>query len=1295
MKTTPQLLLPQLLFILFTFLIVPSINAQILFTLEDTASYSFQQVKGALSHDFDGDGAVELIVQDERLIRYERNDATGYFYMDQLIDEGLINEIDFYAADYKPIGPFFSDLDLDGDADLLVIGNKDTGMQLYWSEYDPISNSFSSFLELFSWSSSEIILDTADLNMDGQFDLAIYQNGQLAVYEILPGANPIVQETVLLSGLNISALELGYADPDAFPDIIYYETALAELFSIPGNGIGGQFFDIGNTSALGITGVLPDCIVLLDVNEDSWGDLVLSFDSQNETALFAGSVSGFGPPETLFYGTTNAFYTISFQKDSDGDPDILIQERDTAWVLENLNAAGSEFGTAQFIPFLDDDSNRMQSIPLEDVNGDGYGDFLISKNQYLDEYFAFQVLCESAGTTISQVSPAQALKANFNTNLGADFADIDGDGDADMIVFKTTLDPNTGAPVGGNEFRRFSLELYENFSEGNEIKFQLLHIYPFYDLTTSGTASANPHAVFSDMDGDGDFDILGNYGGAFWVENDDLNGFDFSFHELGPTGSTNHFVDVNADGDYDLFYRGLNSNLYREFLDAGTGYNDPVVLQNINAHYFGSGDFDNDSDTDILFYRRNVYSYYIYRNFDGQGGQWQQLDLGESYENTSYFYLTDLDNDGQEDILAHTSDLGQVGFVYQKRHIDFPPFFDADELLFSFDPGTLFAIWPIDIYGDNFPDLLVSKTDGSVDLYINDQGVFYEPIQVFNYDTPIKFFADRDLNGDGIPELLGSHFDFAAGSPILVFSFEDINQLKIMFGEVYFDLNENGQLDSGEFGIPDIPVNIFPDNVLKYTNQTGNYQHISSDLDNDFVLSVIPNGDLVGTGVTSYMVPSGGGITNNLDFGLYGESGLINAGLGEFHCPFVCNGSTKFWYTAKNIGYENINGFVAVTFPPGINFHSLSASPDSIDGNTYYYNFENLQPFNSEVFLVISINPDESQVGEIFEFLGEVYIWENGNAVLYDTHFQEIPLSCSFDPNDKLVYPNRAPDPLHPILINDTLEYTIRFQNTGNIPATDVKLVDVLDPWLDWNSFRILGARHEYEVSLNLNTGTLQVLFSNIMLPDSTSDFLGSQGAFEFSIELKEDAPIGTLIENTADIFFDLNPAVVTNTTTSTLVEFLPGDCTDEVVIEINPEVPGNVYCPNAVVNLSVPDVYTNYQWYYNFSNSNVGGTPIIDGLGANYVVNINEWGFAYFYVEVQNANCEYVSEPVLIDSYVFLFPVIASDGQTEFCQGDSALIYYPAAGGAQFQWFQDGNPIPGANDSLYWVTQTGTYVLE
>jgi uncharacterized repeat protein (TIGR01451 family) len=112
---------------------------------------------------------------------------------------------------------------------------------------------------------------------------------------------------------------------------------------------------------------------------------------------------------------------------------------------------------------------------------------------------------------------------------------------------------------------------------------------------------------------------------------------------------------------------------------------------------------------------------------------------------------------------------------------------------------------------------------------------------------------------------------------------------------------------------------------------------------------------------------------------------------------------------------------------------------------------------------------------------------------------------------------------------DDWFNYTIHFQNTGNAPAFNIRLRDTLDTNLDINSFEVLGYSHPAQISINGNI--LTVRFNNIMLADSTTDYEGSMGYFQYRLKPLPNLPNGTQIENTAYIYFDYNAPIITNTT--------------------------------------------------------------------------------------------------------------------------------------------------------------------
>jgi uncharacterized repeat protein (TIGR01451 family) len=164
----------------------------------------------------------------------------------------------------------------------------------------------------------------------------------------------------------------------------------------------------------------------------------------------------------------------------------------------------------------------------------------------------------------------------------------------------------------------------------------------------------------------------------------------------------------------------------------------------------------------------------------------------------------------------------------------------------------------------------------------------------------------------------------------------------------------------------------------------------------------------------------------------------------------------------------------------------------------------------------------------------------------------------SYDPNDKTGYPNGVTDQYY-IQPNQQLQYVIRFQNTGTDTAFTVVIRDTLD--IDLNIFTVTPgvSSHNYEFRM-YGPRVLEWTFNNIMLPDSTVDLEGSNGFATFHVEQVPDLAPGTEITNDADIYFDFNDPITTNTTMHRIYE---GFVAVADLEEISKETSGLIVYPN------------------------------------------------------------------------------------------------------------------------------------
>jgi len=166
---------------------------------------------------------------------------------------------------------------------------------------------------------------------------------------------------------------------------------------------------------------------------------------------------------------------------------------------------------------------------------------------------------------------------------------------------------------------------------------------------------------------------------------------------------------------------------------------------------------------------------------------------------------------------------------------------------------------------------------------------------------------------------------------------------------------------------------------------------------------------------------------------------------------------------------------------------------------------------------------------EIYQDEDDVY--RDQDDVYHDGPYL-LPILSSYDPNDKLVTPGVIDGTNEVDITKKWLTYTIRFQNKGNFSAKDIIVLDTLDVNLDRFSFRILESSHPLKIDEigNDAKSIKRFKFDDIYLPDSLSNPVGSQGYLKYTIKAKTAIAENTVVKNTAHIYFDQNPAIVTNT---------------------------------------------------------------------------------------------------------------------------------------------------------------------
>lgn len=265
------------------------------------------------------------------------------------------------------------------------------------------------------------------------------------------------------------------------------------------------------------------------------------------------------------------------------------------------------------------------------------------------------------------------------------------------------------------------------------------------------------------------------------------------------------------------------------------------------------------------------------------------------------------------------------------------------------------------------------------------------------------------------------------------------------------------------------------------------------------------------------------------------------ASFNELSIDVVCqslfrlNQPVRFIFTCKNQGNTKLKPFVEFNIPESMDLVTASIVPDFMNETRLEWAFDTISPGEVITYFVdFRISSTEADIGDTLTMTGLIFpILEDA---LPETNIDSLTLVIigAIDPNDKLVEPlGKSPSGFIP-KSTDAFEYTIRFQNTGTDTAFAVAIIDTLDEIFDLSTIRILSSNPE-NANPYLKQNILKIDFPDILLPDSNTNYLGSQGYFHFRIKLKEPLQEGDLVKNQAYIIFDQQAPLATNVALNTV----------------------------------------------------------------------------------------------------------------------------------------------------------------
>ncbi len=380
-----------------------------------------------------------------------------------------------------------------------------------------------------------------------------------------------------------------------------------------------------------------------------------------------------------------------------------------------------------------------------------------------------------------------------------------------------------------------------------------------------------------------------------------------------------------------------------------------------------------------------------------------------------------------------------------------------------------------------------------------------------------------------------SFYNIGSNAPGCNFEDEILCQERGILGTVFYDQNENGVRDIDDFGVPNQSIKIFPDDDRVVSYIDGRYS-IFLEFDKPYEISWEQDPEwrlTTGNPVETFTLVQDMLDNDRFDFGIIRNEDFIGASTHLVQEQVVCNETSTVDLIAQNLGTDLLSGILEMTYDELFEFESATPMPDEIDSltQTLRWDLNSLHPFETFNVELHLLNPNELSLGDTLINHTKVYGAVNNELeLLGDFVFTDLVL-CAYDPNDKLVSPIGIGEEGE-VLPGTPLDYTVRFQNTGNAPARNVSILDTIDLKLDMETFEVTNS--SFKVQTVVRQNIVEFKFNDINLIDSLTNEPESHGFVSFSIEPLPGLPDPSVVENRAHIFFDFNPAIITNTTRTT-----------------------------------------------------------------------------------------------------------------------------------------------------------------
>lgn len=428
----------------------------------------------------------------------------------------------------------------------------------------------------------------------------------------------------------------------------------------------------------------------------------------------------------------------------------------------------------------------------------------------------------------------------------------------------------------------------------------------------------------------------------------------------------------------------------------------------------------------------------------------------------------------------------------------------------------------------------------------------YNSLNFISSSTPIYFDSTSgvaaftpDVVQQGILVVLAEEYrnGVKIGSSmrdINVMVVQGINNPSTIQGTVYLDANANGVQDSSEYGVANEFVQSNPFYAYNVTDTAGAYTMYIGTGPHTVEVANTPSWFTVNPASHAFNFSTAGNLSAGNDFGLVPVPGTTELEVSLSVQAVRPQVRSMLYLSARNNGSDPAAGIFTLTLPDSVSFDSASVQPSLINGNDVSWTLSTLQPLLTRGILVWVIADSGLVIGDSVYFC--VQLTANpGTDILpaNNTSCGWADVVNSYDPNTKTVFPSGSM-PVADVLSGEPLTYRIDFENTGVADAINVVVKDVLPVELQLSSVQVLASSFPYNVRINYPR-ELQFDFNGINLAPVLTDPANSRGYIIFRATPWPSTPAGTLISNSAKIYFDNNLPIQTPTAEVLIVSSTTG----------------------------------------------------------------------------------------------------------------------------------------------------------